>query len=205
MHIHGMNGICMPVRTSIGRPQRTTERMETVAASAIAASRTIAVEPLPLAAVAAHIEPPARVGVGSEGVHGCPMVVVDSALRRRYSSPYTGGDAVSRCKRARDGVHARPERHGGGWSELVMDSKQRDVCTCTACGQAQCISAPQLGRLCGPQRVSGGSSGHDSGRIARVSAPRAFDHHAPPCPLWSHPRRPLEATPCRGAPGRELL
>ena len=30
-----------------------------------------------------------------------------------------------------------------------MDSKQRDACTCTACGQAHCISAPQLGRLCG--------------------------------------------------------
>ena len=71
MHMHGMNSICILVCTSIGPPQRAAERMETVAASAIAASLTIAVEPLPLAAVAAHIEPPARVGVGSERVRAC--------------------------------------------------------------------------------------------------------------------------------------
>ena len=92
MHMHGMNSICMLVRTSIGPPQRAAERMETVAASAAAASRTTAVEPLRLTAVAAHIEPPARVGVGSEGVHGCPMAAVGSALRRRYSSLYAGRD-----------------------------------------------------------------------------------------------------------------
>ena len=62
MHMHGMNSICMPERTSIGRPPRTAERMETVAASAAAASRTTAVEPLRLATVAAHTEPPARTG-----------------------------------------------------------------------------------------------------------------------------------------------
>ena len=152
MHMHGMNSICMLVRTSIGPPQRAAERMETVAASAAAASRTAAVEPLRLTAVAAHIETPARVGVGSEGVHGCPMAAVGSALQRRYSSLYASGDAVSGCTRARDGVHARPERHGGGRSELVMDSKRRDACTCTACGHAHCTSAPQSGRLGGPRR-----------------------------------------------------
>ena len=83
MHMHGINGICIPVRTSIGRPQRAAERMETVAASAAAASLTAAVKPLRLTAVAARIEPPARVGVGSEGVHGCPMAAVSSALRSR--------------------------------------------------------------------------------------------------------------------------
>ena len=82
MHMHGVNSICMLVRTSIGPPQRAAERMETVAASAAAASRMTAVEPLRLTAVAAHIEPPARVGVGSEGVHGC-LVVAVSHLRQQ--------------------------------------------------------------------------------------------------------------------------
>jgi hypothetical protein len=154
MHMHGMNGISMPERTSIGRPPRTAERMETVAASAAAASRTTAVEPLRLATVAAHTEPPARLGVGSKGVHGCPMAAVGSALRRRYSSLYACGDAISGCTWARDGVHTMPERHGGGWSELVMDSKRRDACTCTACGHVHCTSAPQSGRLGGPRRGS---------------------------------------------------
>ena len=152
MHMHGMNSICILVRTSIGPPQRAAERMETVAASAAAASCTTAVEPLRLTAVAAHIEPPARAGVGSEGVHGCPMAAVSSALRRRYSSPYAGGDAVSGCTWANDDVHARPERHGGGRSELVMHSKRRDACTRTACGHVHCTSAPQSGRLGGPRR-----------------------------------------------------
>lgn len=97
MHMHGMNGICMPVCTSIGRPQRTAERMEAVAVSAAAASRTTAVEPLRLAAVAAHIEPPARAGVGREGVYGCLVAAVCSALRRRCSSLYAYGDVVSGC------------------------------------------------------------------------------------------------------------
>jgi hypothetical protein len=152
MHMHGMNCICTPVRTSIGRPQRAAERMATVAASAAAATHTTTVKPLRLMAVAARIEPPARVGVGSEGVHGCPMAAVGSALRRRYSSLYASGDVVSGCTRTRDGVHARPERHGGGLSELVMDSKRRDACKCTACRHAPCISAPQSGRFCGPRR-----------------------------------------------------
>ena len=154
MHMHCMNSICMLVRTSIGPPQRAAERMETVAASAAAASCTTAVEPLRLTAVAAHIEPPARLGVVGEGVHGCPEATVGSALGRRYSSLFACGDAVSGCTRARDGVHTRRERHGGGWSELVMDSRRRDACTCTACGHVHCTSAPQSGRLGGPRRGS---------------------------------------------------
>ena len=124
MHMHGMNSICMLVRTSIGPPQRAAEKMETVAASAAAGTHTTAVEPLRLTAVAAHIEPPARVGVGSEGVHGCPMAVVGSTLWRCCSNLYACGDLVSGCTQSRDGVNATRDQRGGSQSELVRHGKQ---------------------------------------------------------------------------------
>ena len=113
MHMHGMCGICMPMRTLIGRPQRSAERMETIAASAVVAPLTRAVEPLPSAAAAARRESPVGVGVGGQGVRGCLAAAIGSALRRRCRSLYACGDVVSGCTWARDGVNARLVQRGG--------------------------------------------------------------------------------------------
>ena len=86
MHVHGIIVMCMLASTSIGWPQRAAERMVTAAASAAAAPCTPALDPLPFASEVARTESPAKIGVGSECVHGCPVAAVSSALRRRCSS-----------------------------------------------------------------------------------------------------------------------
>ena len=96
----------------------------TVTAGAAARSRTAAVEPLPSAAKAVRVGPPAR--VRSERL-GCPRLPGSSAcdaLQRRKRNPYACGSAVSECIRARDGKDARPAQCDSGESELVGVGQQ---------------------------------------------------------------------------------
>ena len=64
MHMHGACGMCVPERTSLGRPQRAVERLVTAAAGAAAHPSSPVVEPLRLATMAASVGPPGRVRVG---------------------------------------------------------------------------------------------------------------------------------------------
>ena len=119
MHMHGMSGICMPMRTLIGRPQRSAERMETMAASGVVAPLTRAVEPLPSAAAAARRESPVGLGVGSEDVYGSRVAAVSSGQQRRCGNLYACADAVSGCTRVCEFVNARRGQRDSGQSELV--------------------------------------------------------------------------------------
>jgi hypothetical protein len=96
MHMHDMSGICMPVRTSLGPSLRATERLETSAANAAAVLRTSAVDPLPLVGEVARMEPPVRVGVGSDGMYGAWAAALNGALKRHRVSLYACAHAVSR-------------------------------------------------------------------------------------------------------------
>ena len=89
-----------------------------------ALSRTAAFEPLPSAAKAVRVGPPARVRSGRLGCPRLPGSSAREALRRRKRNPYASGSAVSECIRARDGKDARLAQCGGGESELVGASQQ---------------------------------------------------------------------------------
>ena len=99
------------------------ERLETSPANVVAVSRTPAVDPRPLVAELARVEPPARVGIGSEGEHGVRVAALSGALQQLRIRLYACGDAANGCIRPRDGVNARREQCGGGQSEVVMESK----------------------------------------------------------------------------------
>ena len=60
MHMHGTCGTRTPKRTSLGWPQQPVERLATAAAAASARLATLALEPQPLVAVAASVDPPVR-------------------------------------------------------------------------------------------------------------------------------------------------
>ena len=64
MHVHGIHGMRMLERTSLGRPQWAVERLATAAAGAAVRPSSPDVEPLRLTLMAASVGPPARVGVG---------------------------------------------------------------------------------------------------------------------------------------------
>ena len=59
-----------PERTLLKRPQRTAERLVTAVVGTAVRISTNAVEPVRLAASAARVGPPVRVGVGGYDVHG---------------------------------------------------------------------------------------------------------------------------------------
>ena len=65
MHMHGICGMRMLKRTSLGRPEWAVERLGTAAADAAARPRSAGVGPLPLASMAASAGPTVRVGVGA--------------------------------------------------------------------------------------------------------------------------------------------
>ena len=118
MHVHGIYSMQMSKRTSLVRPQRGAKSPATVTAGAAAHSRTAAFEPLPSAAKAVRVGPPARVRSGRLGCPRLPGSSARDALRRRMRSLYACGSAASRCTRARDGMNARPAQCGGGESEF---------------------------------------------------------------------------------------
>ena len=64
MHVHGTHGMCMPERTSLGRPPRAMEKSDAAAAAAPPRPTTSDVDLRPLVATAASVVPPVRVGVG---------------------------------------------------------------------------------------------------------------------------------------------
>ena len=95
MHVHGMCGMQMSKRTSLARPEREAKSPATVTADAAARSRTPAVEPLPSAAKAASVGPPARV---RSGRLGCPQPARQQRSRRAAAAkrnPYACASAVS--------------------------------------------------------------------------------------------------------------
>jgi hypothetical protein len=124
MHVHGIYSMQMSKRTSLVRPQRGAKSPATVTAGAAAHSRTAAFEPLPSAAKAVRVGPPARVRSGRLGCPRLPGSRAPYTLRRRKRNPYASGSAVSECIRASDGKDARLAQCGGGESELVGVSQQ---------------------------------------------------------------------------------
>ena len=58
MHVHGLYGMQALERTSLGQPQQIVERLAMAVAVAGARPRSLAIEPLRLAATAARIRPP---------------------------------------------------------------------------------------------------------------------------------------------------
>ena len=100
------------------------ERLETSPANAVAVSRTPAVDPRPFVAELARVEPPERVGIGSEGEHGVRVAALSGALQQLCIRLYACGDAANGCIRPRDGVNATRDQCGGSQSELVRHGKQ---------------------------------------------------------------------------------
>ena len=101
------------------------ERLETSPANAVAVSRTPAVDPRPFVAELARVEPPERVGIGSEGEHGVRVAALSGALQQLRIRLYACGDAANgcirpkgRCEREAGAVRWRPE------CEVVMESKR---------------------------------------------------------------------------------
>ena len=64
MYMHGIRGMRMLERTSLGRPQWAVERLGMAAAGAAARPSSPGVELLPLVSMAASAGPPVRLGVG---------------------------------------------------------------------------------------------------------------------------------------------
>jgi len=63
--MHGTYAHAPHKRTSLGSPRRAAERSKAAASAMAASPRTLTVEPRPSAAMAATIERPMVVGVGS--------------------------------------------------------------------------------------------------------------------------------------------
>ena len=95
MHVHGMCGMQMSKSTSLARPQRGAKSPATVTADAAVRSRTPAVKPLPSAAKAVSVGPPARVRSGRLGCPRLPGSRAPYTLRRRKRNPYACRSAVS--------------------------------------------------------------------------------------------------------------